>query len=242
MKHRVKAAAVCCFLSVLWVLPTSAEDRPPRKESRALKWGGVSDVLVTNPLENQARPSVASAPNGDLFVAVDNLDSNSIDVFDSTDGGKTWSPLYSFTNGSDSRHPSIAFARGDEDWVYVAYEKVNADDSREVWVMRFHRALAPISRHTKVGGPWSMGSSIEHIQPRITTDTIEFGSIHYVYVTYTVKVGSKYPIYFSRSVDHGITWSTPADVSGGSVATTWLPRPDIAYGRAGLFVAFVKPG
>jgi hypothetical protein len=87
-----------------------------------------------------------------------------------------------------------------------------------------------------------MGSSIEHIQPRITTDTIEFGVSHYVYVTYTVKDGSKYPIYFSRSLDGGFTWSTPADVSGGSVATTWLPRPDIAYGKAGLFVAFVKPG
>ncbi len=242
MRHNVNTTAILCLIYVLWALPTPAEDGSLRKETPALKWGGVGNVLVTDPLVFQSQPSIASAPNGDLFVAVDNQEDNSIDVFDSIDGGKTWSHLYSFADGWDSQYPSIAYAHDGDAWIYVAYEKINPGDTREVWVMRFHRGLAPLYLNTKVGGPWSMGSSSEHIHPRITTDTIETGSSYSVYVTYAVKDGSKYPIYFSRSLDSGFTWSTPADVSGGSVATTWLPTPDIAYGGAGLFVAFVKPG
>ena len=243
MKRHGTLTAACCLVVVWCALPGLTDDGPLSRESAALKWGGVSDVLVTDPMENQARPSMASALNGDLFVAVDNLDDNSIEVFESTDEGKTWSHFYSFTDGSDSRHPSIAFAEGVDDWVFVAYEKVNADDSREVWVMRMHRSVPGfLWNRAKVGGPWSMGSPSEHIEPQITTDKVKWPGSYFVYITYTVQVGSKYPIYFSRSIDRGFTWSTPADVSGGSVATTWLPRPDIAYGEAGLFVVFVKPG
>ena len=245
MKRQSLTAAIFCLVFAWCALPGLAEEGSAENESPSLKWLGADDVLVTDPSVLSIQPSMASAPNGDLFVAVDIYATNSIEVFDSTDGGKSWSSLFWISDGSDSRHPSVAYAEGpgDEKWIYVAYEKVNADDTREVWVARIHRTVGGLLwGRAKVGGPWSMGSTSEHIQPRITTDYLEFGTAHFVYVTYAVKDGSKYPIHFSRSLDRGLTWSTPADVAGGSVATTWLPRPDIAYGKAGLFVAFVKPG
>jgi hypothetical protein len=245
MKRQGTVTVSCCLVALWCALPGLAKEESFESKSPSLKWLGVEDVLVTDPSVLSIQPSMASAPNGDLFVAVDIYATNSIEIFESTDGGKSWSSLFWISDGSDSRHPSVAYAEGpgDEKWIYVAYEKVNADDTREVWVARIHRTVPGfIWSRAKVGGPWSMGSSSEHIQPRITTDYLEFGVIHYVYVTYTVKDGGKYPIHFSRSLDLGLTWSIPTDVSGGSVATTWLPRPDVAFGKAGLFIAFVKPG
>ena len=88
----------------------------------------------------------------------------------------------------------------------------------------------------------TFSSPSEPIKPRITTDNIEFGSSYYLYVTYTGYSASTYPIFFSRSTDRGLTWSAPANVTGGSASTTWPSRPDIAFGYAGLFIAYVKPG
>ena len=109
--------------------------------------------------------------------------------------------------------------------------------------MRMHRDIPGfLWNRAKIGGPWAMGSPSEPIQPRITIDNIEFGTGFYVYVTYTRLSTTTYPIFFSRSTDRGLTWSTPADVTGGSASTSWPARPDIAFGYAGLFIAFVKPG
>ena len=48
------------------------------------------DVLVTNPTTGEVKPSMTSAPNGDLFVAVEDLSSQFIQLYRSTDGGLTW--------------------------------------------------------------------------------------------------------------------------------------------------------
>jgi hypothetical protein len=216
-----------------------------QQKSTDLKWLIVDDILVSDPLKDMARPSMASAPNGDLYVAAKDLGSSWIHIYRSTDGGVSWSPPHMIASGTDSRHPSITYAERSNGakLIYVAFEKVLADESREIIVYR-DCLTGPCgsSEFVTVAGPMTMGTSSEHIQPRITTDYLEYPDNHWVYITYTVLDGSDYPIYFSRSSDLGATWTTPVDVSGGSVATTWLPRPDIAFGEAGLFIAFVKPG
>lgn len=194
------------------------------------------DVLVTN-YARGIKPSLAQAPNGDLYVAVEALDSNWIDLYRSQDGGRTWSLRIRISSG-DSFNPSITCT---QDYVYITYEGVSsADDSRRVMVFRYNS--------TSTGGVfYTIASNIympstEHIYPRICTDRLIFGSGYYVYVTYETHGVDSYGVFFARSTDFGGTWSTPVSVQGGSENSAWNPRPDIAYGTAGMFITFEKLG
>ncbi len=74
-----------CFLCVVFFCSTglclAGENRVLLEEPSpgAENWIA-SKVLVTNPTINEVKPSMTSAPNGDLFVAVEDLDSIFINV------------------------------------------------------------------------------------------------------------------------------------------------------------------
>ncbi|HEY8432510.1 MAG TPA: sialidase family protein, partial [Sandaracinaceae bacterium] len=75
-------------------------------------------------------------------VWVDKSDgSDTADIYfsRSTDGGATWAALTNLTEGTSDRavRPQIAVGRsGSNDVVYVAYQVVNEDDERRIWVRR----------------------------------------------------------------------------------------------------------
>jgi len=205
----------------------------------------VGDVLVTDPANNSVKPSMTSAPNGDLYVAVEDLDSDWLQVYRSTDGGSSWARFVGFGSLENARNPSVAYGEhtGGEKWLYVAYEWVAADDDSR-WVTVFR--VAPDGSNptfSNIDGPYLMNGVDDQVHPQIITDFASRGDSYNVYVTYPTFSLDGYPVYFSRSLDRGDTWEPPLEVSGASLFTGWSTRPEIAYGNpAGLYVTFVKPG
>lgn len=246
MNHR--NWAVLCFCAVFTCvvsLGMAVETRvilgngsPPTKD-----WVD-GDVLITDPNYSEVKPSITSSPNGDLFAAVEDLNTSFIRVYSSSNGGKTWSRFLSFVSGGESRNPSIAYGEhssGDKR-LYVAYESVvTADDTRRVMVFRFKPDGSDWTA-TTIDGPFIMNGAADQVYPRIKSDWVTFGDEYFLYLTYAKYAIDYYPVFFSRTIDRGVTWTDPTNVTGGSENTAWATRPDIAFGTSGLFIAFVKPG
>ena len=204
------------------------------------RWLG--DVLVTDPTYDQVEPAICSAPDGTLFIAVEEYGDFDgwVRIYRSTDGGRSWAWLVSFKNGEEARNPSIAYAEGvsGEKWVYLAYEATMSDSTKRIMVVRFDPDdLGTYDFVTAASG--IAGTS--DIHPRVCTDNLIYPD-YYVYVTYAVYAIDYYAVMFTRSLDYGLTYSAPQDITGGSESSSFESRPDIAFGTAGLFVAFEKPG
>jgi hypothetical protein len=206
------------------------------------RWLG--DVLVGDPTFDEAEPAMHKAPDGTLFIAVEQYGPTYdgwVRVYRSTDGGASWVWLVSYRTGTASRNPSITYAERDsgEKWVYLAYEATISDSTKRIVVIRFN------PDNTGTWNPTTAATGItgtSDIYPRVCTDNLEWPEGYYVYVTYTVNAIDYYAVMFTRSVDYGLTYSAPQDITGGSESSTFVARPDIAHGTAGLFVAFEKPG
>ncbi len=212
---------------------------PPQSDP-GFRWVD-GDILVTDPTFDQAKPSIASAPNGDLYVAVDNLAAG-ITVYKSTDSGETWSNLAVFGTGVGSRNPSVTYGENSSGaWVYTAFEAVRPNGTSDVMVFRV-RPDASASDFLTVQSGIVMAGPDDQIYPRITSDNLEFSELYFLYLTYAAYGIDYYPVYFSRSTDLGVNWTVPANVTGGAENSLWQTRPDIAYGDAGLVIAFEKLG
>jgi len=203
-------------------------------------WAG--DISVGNPTYDEVEPAMAIAPDGTIFLAVEQHGPQDgwVRVYRSTDGGVSWAWLVSFKSFSGSRNPSIAYAErlSGEDWIYVAYEATAADTTKRVIVIRFD----PDDVNTVDIATVATGiTETPDIHPRVTTDNRIY-DVYYVYVTYAVSGIDNYFVKFARSLDYGVTYSAPVDITGGSENSPHASLPDIAYGTAGLFVAFEKPG
>lgn len=206
------------------------------------RWLG--DVLVGDPTFDEAEPAMHKSPDGTLFIAVEQYGPTYdgwVRVYRSTDGGASWVWLVSYRTGTASRNPSITYAeRGSgEKWVYLAYEATISDSTKRIVVIRFN------PDNTSTWDPATAATGITgtpDIYPRVCTDNLEWSEGYYVYVTYAVNAVDYYAVMFTRSVDYGLTYSVPQEITGGSESSTFAARPDIAYGTAGLFVAFEKPG
>jgi len=205
------------------------------------RWLG--DILVTDPTFDQVEPAMHKARDGTLFIAVEQYGPDHdgwVRVYRSTNGGKTWASLISFITGTESRNPSITYAEraSGEKWVYLAYEATLSDSTKCIMVTRFN------PDDTGMWNPVTAASGItgtSDIYPRVCTDNLIY-DVYYIYVTYTVNAIDYYPVMFTRSLDYGETYETPKNITGGAESSSFMTRPDIAYGTAGLFVAFEKLG
>ncbi len=210
-------------------------------EGAESRWLG--DVLVGDPTFDEVEPAMHKAPDGTLFIAVEQYGEYDgwVRVYRSTDGGESWAWLVSYKTGDESRNPSITYAErlSGEKWVYLAYEATMSDSTKRIMVIRFDP--------DDPGGTWdpviaaSGITGTPDIYPRVCTDNLIY-DVYYIYVTYTVNAIDYYPVMFTRSLDYGLTYTTPQNITGGAENSSFVTRPDIAYGTAGLFVAFEKLG
>ena len=63
------------------------------------------------------------------------------------------------------------------------------------------------------------------------------GVVHYVYAGAGVASGDNGDIYYTRSTDNGLTWSTPIELNddtGGQFKTQWMPSLSVNYNLAGF--------
>lgn len=201
------------------------------------------DIPMGDPTFDEVEPALAIAPDGKLFVAVEQHGTTHdgwIRVYRSTDAGYSWVWLIGIHSGTVARNPAIAYAERatGENWVYVAYEATMADSTKRIMVFRFDPD-EPLDNDFVTAATDITGTP--DIHPRICTDNRVWDT-YYVYVTYIVNGVDANFTMFTRSLDNGLTYSTPANLTGGSEVSSFVPRPDIAFGSAGLFVAFEKPG
>lgn len=216
----------------------------PSTQPAPLKWAD-GDILVTPTATNDGKPAIAHMPNGDLFVVVDDMDSSMFAAYMSTDGGQNWTYQKGFGTGTDSRNPSVTCIETStgQRWVFVVYEVVTSDILRRVRCF-YYDPENPGGSGTFVSVvddiPWTQPSS--ELYPRIVSDNIDWSSAWYLYVTYAVATVDYYPVFFTRSIDQGATFSTPTNVTGGSENTAAESKPDISYGNGNLHIAFTKPG
>jgi hypothetical protein len=230
------------------MLVVFADEEPGGQYSSASLFG--NDVLITNPaLPEEMSPSIVSTPDGTLYVAVSNRDfgtdfgkNNGISVFRSTNGGSSWSLRFDIYNDSRNLHyPAITYGENSEGkFIYVAYGSPAATN-HSVKVCRID-TVNSVARFIVVESGIYMGPNNYPISPSICTDNIEYPENYYVYVTYAKYASDHYKIMFSRSLDRGLTYSTPKDITGLAKNSSHASHPDIAYGDSGLFVAFEKMG
>ena len=210
-----------------------------------LKWAS-PDALITNPAESEVTPAVASAPSGELFAAVNQAGNGRILIYHSTDGGQNWSWLASFVDVATTRNPALAYAESSGvRWLVVVYELATSDLNRSVSAFRVDVDDPQVNfdfSDIDDSIAWTMAGNELH--PQITCDFPDFISGVYFYVTYAIPAIDYYPVFFSRSLDQGETWSAPLNITGGSENTAFESRPEVAYSahRNDVYVAFTKPG
>lgn len=198
------------------------------------RWAG--DIVVTTFAYAQVEPSMERAPDGTLFLAVEEHGDYDgwVRIWRSVDDGKHWTWTVAFRDFGDSRNPALTVAQNSagEDYVYVAY---HAPGRNAIGVYRSPTSSGEGSFHTV-----ATGLIATDVYPRICTDN-SIWQTYYVYVTWTDNYIDYYPALFARSLDYGATWSAAMNLTGGSQNSGWVTQPDIAFGTAGLFVAFEKP-
>ncbi|MFH1998293.1 MAG: sialidase family protein [Planctomycetota bacterium] len=224
---------------------SSAIQEPPvihsgkmeQEPSSSFLWGG--DVLITDPAIGMVKPSMIHTPDGVLYAAVEVQSNNNIRIYRSTDGGATWTFIYWTGGGDDLRNPSVAYGENASGEVlYVGFEVLSGTQHG---VNVLHLDVNTLSAYnTYVVWGFTMPGS-EQVYPKICTDSL-FYNTYYIYVTYAVSAIDYYPVMFSRSTDHGVTYTVPANITGGAENSSWPTRPDITFGTSGLFVAFEKKG
>ncbi len=255
------AFAFCIILlpSLSLSMERSARNRPPfvavEDEKRgenferqqlydiASDWNS-DDTLVTDLASGYAKPSLVSTPGGDLYVAVERLDDSGIALYKSTNNGQSWKNFFSWLDtGGDSHNPSIAYIEtSSEKWVCVVFERVETNGTRTVEFFRINPENAADYDVSSVQSNINMASADDHIYPRIATDNIEKISAPNLYLTYALHGADYYRVYFAKSIDKGLNWSSPVNVTGNAENSSSPTQPDIAYGSSGLFITFTKLG
>ncbi len=203
--------------------------------------GSISNIRV-NALDGASEPSVAINPaNPKNIVVVTNdfrMTGNYARSFSSVDGGNTFSgvqvPLSGLAGFSEATDPSIAFgADGSVYYAIVHYQSVGNGDG-----IFLNRSLD--------GGATWMAKATEvkknndatafEDRPVVTVDATSSAYANTVYVVWTSIAGSSNIVLLSKSLDKGITFSTPVALASGSVG-----QPDVKVGKNGVvYIAYLS--
>jgi parallel beta-helix repeat protein len=178
--------------SVNWLLePSSA-------------FGWVEDREVYASTESERRPSMATDSNGYLYVTYEHYNPYSgfyeIYVSKSTDNGDTWTRINYAHDDYNLGYPSIAIDVGDNNNIFVAFERERTPTDHDIFVLRH------------VGGGWDVSSVANTLgsddrYPSITSE-YQHGTNNRQYISYEyVWSHDDRDLMFAKSEDDGATWA-----------------------------------
>lgn len=188
------------------------------------------DILVVNESFLDSDPDMVSAASGTLYLVNESDDTTAIHLYRSFDGGKTWYLYVTAAGGSagDIADPAITVPEIDHNYLFTVYAYAN-----QIQVMRINIAQGAVDFYNVES------SSLGVYRPRIATDNCEYPGNYYVYVVYEaghIFLGGTV-VKASRSIDDGMTWSTP-QILGGEQYHPGFPAPDICFGCGSVFVTW----
>ncbi|MGQ9707686.1 MAG: T9SS type A sorting domain-containing protein [bacterium] len=199
------------------VLQITDEGRP--SEPKPL-WGEdiqvySGDIRSPTPLGSERMIAYDQTHDGVLFAAFVVANGDTISIYRSTDGGRTWS-IWSriYHTGNVLSSPELVVAEGDSSFVFL-FCRTSANNG-DIYCARFGLTGGGVVFPVKVDG-----------------DTIvnlaackDNGSPYYLYVTYEYHDGYK-NVQLMRSTNYGVTWTAPATFVDNTIVP---PKPDIAVG------------
>ena len=169
-------------------------------------WQG--DVPVTNPAWSSAKPAMAAASDGTLYVVADDLNGNYLDIYRSTDDGQTWLYWFSLAGVQNLVNPSITIGEGNCNRLLIAYIE-GAGDLRVYW-----RDLNTGDNNNVLVHSNACGLSA----PRICVDSPEY-HYWYPYIVYASGgIDISWSILFRRSTNYGSNWSSATTLTDESVS------------------------
>ncbi len=216
----------------------------PDKDLSTVLGGDDVHILDFGPVFNEVRSfttSMASATNGDLFVAVSYdvevnfaSDYTMLEVYRSDNGGQDWvlwGSLSGLATGERYTYPSLVVAEGAISRCYLAYvSTVSGSDRREVRLVQADLTAGALSFTSpqvvfSQAGRWCQ-------RPELVSDAASFNSF-YLYMTFSSGTDfNKYggDIWFTRSTDQGASFAAPYIVAANSDPNAYNGNPHVVHG------------
>jgi parallel beta-helix repeat protein len=178
-------------------------------------------------ITDELTPKIAIDSSGIIYVVWQDkrADANG-DIFfsKSVDGGTSFSVNYQLTSTGTQGWPSVAVYGSN---VYVVWHN-NPGTGFDIYFMR----------STNGGNSWSAQSKIDHSPSGDQTyPSMAIGNAGEIFIVWHDNRAGNYDIYFTKSTDDGVTFTTP-DVRVNSVTTNDQLYPRLAANSDGIHVVW----
>jgi len=171
---------------------------------RRLDWLEKGAVCEESFSVSELNPSIATDSNGYLYAAYEHYNNISgfygICVSKSMDRGNIWSRIYTLSWSNNLQYPSIAIDVGDNNNIFVAFEREWTTTDHDIFVLRY------------AGGNWAL-SAVANVlgnddrYPSIASE-YQYGTADRQYMSYEyVYSYDDRDVMFAKSIDDGATWS-----------------------------------
>jgi hypothetical protein len=176
-----------------------------------------------------ANPALAVDDSGTLFLVYEFYDRNTnifaIDFTRSTDNGETWETPYRLVQfiASGSYNPCIAL-----------------DSLGNINVAYYSSGGITFTLSEDQGMSWNTPRLISSFSPEIVEPAMAIGPGDSINIVWPQRDDNlNFPVYFTRSVDYGATWSPPVNSFAGWQNSSWTYNPAIALdSNQGIYVTW----
>lgn len=176
-----------------------------------------------------ANPALAVDQSCTLFLVYEFYDGNTnifaIDFTRSTDNGETWETPYRLVQfiASGSYNPCITL-----------------DSQGNINVAYYSGGGIMFTRSQDQGINWTIPRLISGFSPEIVAPAMAIDPGDGINIVWPQRDDNlNFPVYFSRSVDDGATWSPPVNAFAGWQNSSWTYNPAIAVdGSQGVYVTW----